>query len=398
MINFLKMNTLPLDLINHITNFLKASSLVLLNINNQAIDDEYLSIITYKPRHKLAIKKNNLSWINEILDHPAAANMESITNKHYRFYKDGKDGLNRKFTIQSSLWFYIEGLAVGQHKELFDVHAPLKYEFFIPSWRLFSPMVHIFDILMNFNDEDYIINKINLMFEDHEDLWFVCQILARNKKYCALQYFIVNHNIKVLDSRTCLSLMARRNWKFMFDVGIEVNPEMIYVSAILSDLELMDFILKQCPEQSQHRFYQILSIYLPTLHSDIYKHYKGKFSNDDFKPNHYYRNINQLLQPYYCSEVLEYITILDSPSWFIYIIEELIQHYINTNQLSIIRSILNILFEEKTEQSYQMFKEICTFFVCNLQLVHEYRMKFSKKNNYSFEEFINLDIGSLVEN
>lgn len=396
------MDTLPPDLVNCITNFLKVSNLVLLGINNQDIDDEYLRIVSYKGRHKLAIKNNNLSWINEALDYMCTDGMKFVTNKHYRCYKDGKNGLDRKPIDKLSLWFYTEGLAVGQHKELFDIYAPLKHEFLIPMWKPFNHWMQLFEVLMNFNDEDFIIKRMKLMFENskHEDLWFVCSTLAENKKYRALRYFIENYNIAVLDWRTVLYLIANENWRFMLNligVKIGITSEVIYVAAILRDLELMDFILKQYSDESRYRFYQILWKYLPSLPCEVYEHFKERFSDANFEPNHYHRKVNLLLEPYFCSEFLGHLDLIDNPSWFSNIIEELIQHYININRLDVVRSIINILFQEKHEQSYQMFKEIRTFLACNIRPVREYCMGFKNKRDYTFEQFKICDISALIK-
>lgn len=215
------MDTIPVDLINLVTDYLEVSSIILLGLNTND-NQEYLDLVTDNARFKLAIKNNNIGWIHQTLKGCDQSNeiwillnlfkkykldklsehsldLNKVSKYHnwdivpsseiklcdtvvpltgyngwdiipfskiklgdtmipLTAYQTGLQGIEYTQDFSRDLKEYLEGLAVGGHIELFKKYILLP-QFDSLKFR------ELYQILMIFEDKNYIDDVISSLIK-----------------------------------------------------------------------------------------------------------------------------------------------------------------------------------------------------------------------------------------
>lgn len=418
------MNTLPNDLLNCIAPHLKASELALLNLNDVSIDQEYLNTLRYKNRYRLAIKENNLNWINQYLP-----KYGDLLLRLYNYYKAGKNGQAIiECNSLASLYYYLEGLSIGQHCQLFFQYTQnlkCSNQAINGTWRglsLFDDDTLKMIFLMNFEDQDFIVSTMK-SWKQYEDIHL--RYLAKYRKYQALEYFIDTCELQILSTDTILYLIANRGWGLLknHEITFNTNSNMVWIGCLIGDLELLDFL----EENSRGNFYVDLTTYMQDIPDEIYKHFKDRIPKitkecsacgqpqgivfckcgqrklipyKQSKPNQYTRRIMKELRPFFTDKFLVHLVdIIDSiqyKSWIEQIILKLVRYYIFNNQLETVRIILEIVFKIKNQQSFAIFSTLCDFIAVDINPESDACYNLLRYRSCTFEVFDSLDVMSLL--
>ena len=182
-IDFLiQMNTLPDDLKGLIRSLIPATHAIQLSIDEDY--SPYSNIIDTRKRIKLAIKQKNWGLLHIYFDRKFVLHIPKNRSSYYL----GIEGVSCQPKTCEDLVHYVEGLSVGQHKQLFEhycqflyIDREVKLKDKKTRWRI-SFLVDDVEVLklyllLNFDDEQYAIDR---MFPDDNDLYHVYKHLFSN--------------------------------------------------------------------------------------------------------------------------------------------------------------------------------------------------------------------------
>lgn len=196
----LNMDSLCQDLQRTIYTFLKVSQLIFLNVETK--DNEvYLDLILISDRYNLALKNENIAWILETIDKSEQLTtqytvIQGITTSkelHLDYYSlchyYGKKGKSiERFSrsdldlmqINIGMLYYVGGLAIGQHYDLFDKYFQ----------RLNPDVLRRVMYTQYFRDLIYVGYQTYCMYKDHNITRFILsfddeeQIIVKIKSLC----------------------------------------------------------------------------------------------------------------------------------------------------------------------------------------------------------------------
>lgn len=265
------MDTLPSDLVGLIKKLINASVAVLINID---IGDstEYVSTLSTRKRLKIALKNNHINWILETINpdflgkQPPPPIVLQLLPKRIGYFDDyfqpyylGKDGIDLGEQLKNkgtSFCFYLEGLSRGQHKELFDkyvdsipvIEVPkavdqccrrhrTDYDILeftgYPDFNEGSYSYIRFVLLMDFDDEDYIIQKLDMWPMKYKK---ITTLLSYRKKYKALEHVILKNQSTSIDVSVVYNLIANNKTDLLTKL---FDPKCI----IISETDLLPIML-----------------------------------------------------------------------------------------------------------------------------------------------------------
>lgn len=373
------MNTLINDLTNTILKFIKASDAVLLGLD---ISDcqPYLELVNRKDRKRLARQQNNVCWINQCVNHNKPQGListyKAVVKKLFCIGCSGDVRGFRKYTSYQmyQLISFIEGLACGQQVELFE-----KFITRIPIDMLINKSLHFTNanmriwLLLGFDDEDYIITKMNewKIQLNPDILGIICyknrlRVLEYSLEYC-------NNDINNVGSYVigylyeCNKLSLLDNFTGQLK---EKDLEPVVIRFCLgSDIEALEYISRFT---NKHTLCSCLSLINSSLEIDKYRTKIFKECGSSFWSNQilYYRHysidtycnyrIMELLKPFICRKkwfdgtptMLRRKHEFNKPT---IIITELIHDYIRNNKMD---SLKELCIKLITNDQLQILKEI----------------------------------------
>lgn len=405
------MNTLPQDLINLITSKIRTSDCLLLGIET-ADNQPYLDLITVKARLELALVNKNIGWVHQIIryiDDKKVLTTYSIINlfiepepfhlfeyvvEKWKFGREGINELRQRHNyyirgLQGDTALcnqldpryeseYIKGLSIGQHYQLFDQYAT-------------NPTLMWFNIL-NFEDEDYIISKIDSIKETiHREEWTAfANVVLKCKRFKVFQWILSNYGERMVNYTSCKNayFVHIEQYKNQHYNDKIVLKSTIYQACIDSKFEVLDYIYNSVSPKYKKTFKTILSTSLITkeLHE-----YANQTFNLNVELNEELINTVSKLKSHidgykYFYNEIDIVSL--SFNIFDFIVVSLLKHYIDENNMCGFREVYNIAMNSKVLHPDKLLKAIGH--------VMEDRLMFSKVYNTYYNRFKIDDLRNLV--
>lgn len=219
------MDTIPFDLSNLILNHLPITYSILLGYNDSQDHQFYLEVGCIHKKEKLAIRNKNYAWLLWCFQ------------KHYVRQIDDSIALwNRiiKKTLYRSKiidihneynWYrYLKQLSELQEKDLFCQHMNMS--------------LHSDKLLLNFEDEDFIISKLST--EDLDLRYFI--ELAMTKR----RYKVLEHLLPFYDGMLRIqSLIVDRKNQYIPNDGIANVSQCLVLAFVVKNLAVADYLLRR---------------------------------------------------------------------------------------------------------------------------------------------------------
>lgn len=357
------MDTFPQDLIKPITNLIRTSDCLLLGLETPD-NRPYLSLATLKARLKLALKYNNVGWVHQIAKYLQECYTGSIDTRfivklqlkyksklfdifhfisprsyycdaydHYLHGKRGDQSIMNANTDTFCRGRFVEGLSKGQHYELFEKYA-------------FDVYTNFFYIA-NFEDEDYIINKLNLTINrEHQLFSRLFDTAIRLKRFKVVRYLLDKHKKKFSRTTCCIIgyLIHTNEYKGeKYDSTGELKYA-IFSACLISNYEALDYIYNNSNKKS---FRKVLSTSLITKELEQYalEHFKLRVKNNDPLIN----SVSKLrLYIDQCSHFRSSPYSIEYHSGvFEFIVDLLIDHYIEIDDMIGLKAVYTIIIESE---------------------------------------------------
>ena len=406
------MNSLPTDLLNLITYHLSTSESIFFGFKVKDCQ-EYIDVFGDDERFKIALKQKDIKWIHETRSkvHPVRglknalkygcfwlidyfinsipnsnrttgywndkyndtvcgylyitghiSLIKQLSNAEYRYphYICGKRGivdimndkvLTNNDTRHRGGYNFVEGLAVGQHKELFDKYAP----YFVVDRYTYK------SYLMLFNDEQFIIDRLN-MFEQkllakliQRKLFRVASLYLQHCDY-KLQNLLHINNVYDLDNTPLYQLFLKKKISMVKDfVGSidqaesEIVKVYVFITCLNSDIEGLDFIYDHYDNHELLLKYVELYCMSDAIYThtqlEIPKNTKLFMLIDRLRPY-----IDECIDKYIIFENLAYST----SAVDVIIFQVLVYCYAEHNNMKAIRELFQIAIDYFDNQTYPL--------------------------------------------
>lgn len=369
------MDTLPQDLINLITDLSRTSDSLLLGLETSD-NQPYLKLVTLKARLKLALKENNAGWVHQIAKYVSRCYSGNVNSRfidelriknqsknlrtmdilrivpllgyygqvhnHYLHGKRCDQSILKPDTDLLCKKEFIKGLVKGQHYELFDQHAE-----------------HPSDLsyIVNFNNEDYIINKLNSMVKSDDRFGAFFCMAMRLKRFKVVKYLLDRHKKKISRINSCISAYLIHTNQYngeKYDSIAELKY-VIYKACLDSNYKALDYIYNNSNKRS---FQTILSTSLITkeLEQYAYEKFKLRTKNNDIL----IKSVSLLMIHIDQCDHFEgsAYSVEHTSGIFQFIMELLINHYIKMNDMVGLRAIYTIIMESELLPIFYSYSDV----------------------------------------
>lgn len=258
------MDTLPDDLKGLIRNLIPATHAIQLGIDDDY--SPYSNIIDIRKRIKLAIKQRNWGLLHVYFIGRYVLHAPKNRSSYYL----GVEGVSCQPKTCEDLVHYVEGLSVGQHKQLFEHYCQFLYidkqvklkdkktkqriSFLIEDVKVLKLY-----LLLNFDDEQYAIDR---MFPDDNDLDHAYKHLFSNSlkfrryevaKEILIRFEINFHHISLYMQLGTWFNMILADQSFLVKQCIYDDCDQVYIllfAIIAENKEIINMLYNE----SEHRY------------------------------------------------------------------------------------------------------------------------------------------------